>query len=139
MPDTFILKGCYKRKEVIHALADKEDVKKLANTHPWTINVTPELKALYTKLYGQAETDILMVKGKPNMVEALEAGWVQGGYKVEADPKPPQPTDGVASPFGVSRSASGPIDLSHSLDLEALIDKVMVSVLKRAGLWSEQS
>jgi hypothetical protein len=142
MSDTFILKGCYKRKEVVHPLVDKAIVVQLANTHPWTVNVTPSLKLEYTRLYGQIEFDALMVKGKPNMVEAFEAAWVQNGTFVPADPKPVPvpPTDGAVSPYGTSGSAHAVIDLSKdSPDLEALIDKVMVSVLKRAGLWKEQS
>lgn len=142
--ETFVLKGCWKRKEVVHALADKEDVKNLANTHPWTINAAPERKALYTKLYGQAEADVLMVRGKPNMVEAFEPAWVQGGTRVDADPKPvvaPADANDVSSPFGIIRVPGDtcPMDLSKDApDLEALIDTVMVSVLKRAGLWKEQ-
>lgn len=138
MADTFVLKGCWKRKEVVHALANKSDVILLANTHPWTINSTPALKMEYTRLYGQSESDVLMVKGKPNMVEAFEPTWVQGGVKVEADPKPTPEEGGVQTPFGSSQSASGPMDLSKDCpDLAALIDGIMVSVLKRAGLWKE--
>lgn len=137
MAETFILKGCWKRKEVVHALVDKATVMKLANTHPWTINSTPSLKLEYTRLYGQAESDILMVKGKPNMVEAFESGWVQNGHKVEANPKPvPLPPDSndLLVPFGTVRV---PGDPGPPEPLDALIDRVMVSVLKRAGLWRE--
>jgi len=137
MADTFILKGCWKRKEVVHALADKAIVMQLANTHPWTINSTPSFKLDYTRLYGQAESDLLMVKGKPNMVEAFEQAWVQNGHKVEADPKPvPLPPDSndLLTPYGVVRV---PGDPGPPEPLEVLIDRVMVSVLKRAGLWRE--
>jgi hypothetical protein len=140
VPETFVLKGCWKRKEVIHSIADKAMVIELANTHPWTVNSTPALKLEYTRIYGQVESDVLMVKGKPNMVEAFEPAWVQNGALVPADPKTPQSTDGVGTPWGISGSASGPTDLSKDCpDLEALIDRIMVSVLKRAGLWKENT
>jgi len=137
MADTFILKGCYKRKEVVHALADKALVTRLANTHPWTINSTPSFKLEYTRLYGQSESDILMFKGKPNMVEAFEQAWVQNGHRVDADPKPiPPPADSndLLVPYGVVKV---PGDPGPPEPLEVLIDRVMVSVLKRAGLWRE--
>jgi hypothetical protein len=147
MSDTFVLKGCWKRKEVVHPLIYKADVIKLANTHPWTINSTPEFKALYIKVYGQDEANILMVRGKPNMVEAFDPNWVQGGQKVESDPKPTPPEetlgpDDVWIDTGYGRvkgkkSAVLVPDLGQMPDLEALLDRVMVSVLRRAGLWKE--
>ena len=146
--ETFVLKGCWKRKEVVHPIADKEIVIQLANTHPWTVNSTPSLKLEYTRIYGQVESDVLMVKGKPNMVEAFEEKWVQGGSRVPADPRrvtAPADSNDVVAPFGIIRVPGGvpvdpnaPMDLSTDApDLEALIDKVMVSVLKRSGLWKE--
>jgi hypothetical protein len=139
MADTFVLKGCWKRKEVVHPIEDKATVMRLAGTHPWTINSTAEFKAEYTRIYGVVEAGVLIVKGKGNMVESFEPSWVQGGTKVEADPKPPvAPADAndLGTPFGIHRVPGEEMDLSKDApDLDALIDGIMVRVLKRAGLW----
>ena len=151
MADTFVLKGCWKRKGVVHAITDREIVLTIANTHPYTLVNHPDFKdelAAYVRIYGADEAAVLYVKGVCNAVESCERKWVQGGEWVEADPRPPvAPADSndIETGFGIVRRPGGvpidpdvpPIDLNNSRDVEALIDRVMVSVLKRAGLWRD--
>jgi len=151
MADTFVLKGCWKRKEVVHAIYDREIVLTIANTHPYTLVNHPDFKdelAEYVRIYGADEAAVLYVKGVCNAVESCEQKWVKEGVYVAPDPKAPEvPADSndILSPFGIVRRPGGapidpnvpPIDLNNSRDVEALIDRVMVSVIKRAGLWRD--
>ena len=131
----FTLKACWRRKETQHddALADK--VRTLANTHPYNIWTTPGLAADYRAIYGDDEFNVLVDgcrSGAYNMVESFEEKWVQGGVYIPPDPIPPAPEltgdDVVRSPFGAFTG------VDTAAQAEALLDKVVMSCLKRAGL-----
>jgi hypothetical protein len=146
----FILKGVYKRKVIEHPDAEQQAVRHLANTHPYSNRWDDKHAADYVRLYGQAEFDVLVasvVSSQYNMVEAYDQRWVVGGTFVPEDPLPVEvlgpdeewrETPGFGR-YKVKKSTGAIVQQPagaglNAQQLEALIDRVVMGCLGRAGL-----